>query len=63
MTIRISVDLKTGAISWSVLDQNGNALTNGTAATLVAASTAAIASMKALFTSQSTALTGYASTL
>jgi len=57
MKFTVSVNLATNVVTWTTYDQNGNAIVSNTAATLAAAATAAIASLKAFMSSQASALT------
>lgn len=63
MGFKVSVNISTSTVVWQTFDVNGNVLANGTAATLTAAATAAITSLKASMSSEASSLTGDVSAL
>jgi hypothetical protein len=56
LTLTVVINSGASVITWTTYDANGNGLATGTAATLAAAGTAAIASLKASVSAEVTLL-------
>jgi hypothetical protein len=63
MSFKVIVNLANSTVTWTTYDVNGNVLATGSAATMTACAAAAIASLKASMTAESTALSGDVTTL